>query len=210
MFGLFILLTYYFQVVLGFSPLGAGLAFLPMTLSVLASSGLVARPLLPRIAPRSIMVPGLLLAALGLALIARLGVSSDYATFVLPIEVVIGAGMGCVMVPAFSVATVGVTPREAGVASATVNVAQQVGGSVGAALLSAVAASATAKFLASTGTPGVAPSNTIRLEALVHGFGHAAQWGAGALLVAAVLAGVLIDSGKPSTQSAGQRAPRAI
>jgi hypothetical protein len=111
---------------------------------------------------------------------------------------VIGLGMGCAMVPAFSVATVGVAPRETGIAAATVNVAQQMGGSLGAALLSTIAASASAEFVAGAGAAK-------QFEALVFGFSVAATWGAAALLLAALLAGLLIDKGKPPSRAAPSR-----
>ena len=140
---------------------------------------------MPRVAPRLLMVPAALVAMAGMALLTQLHVDSGYMSLVLPAEILLGLGISSLMVPAFSIATRGVDPREAGVASATVNTAQQVGASLGTALLNTVATSATAGFAG------------VRTVALVHGFSVATAWGAGILLLAAITAGILINS-RPS------------
>src|SRR5207302_2281779 len=175
MFGAFLFLTYYLQVVLRYSPLQAGLAFLPMTLASQAGSWLIASRLMPHVPPRALMAPGAVVAAAGMGLLTQLHVDSAYLTSALPAEVLLGLGISCVMVPAFSTATHGVDPREAGVASATVNTAQQIGGSVGTAVLNTIAITATAGF--------VGP----RVSALVHGFSVATGWGVVILLMGAVV-----------------------
>jgi hypothetical protein len=206
MLGMFLLLTYYFQVVLGYSPLKAGLAFLPLTLAVAASAFGIASPLLPRVAPRMLIVPGMLVTTIGLLVLTRLDVDSSYLGLTLPAELLLGAGIGCVITPAFSVATQGVDPRETGVAAATVNTAQQVGGSIGVALVNTIAASATAAYLAGTHGPG---GHALR-TALVHGYTTAISWAAGLLLVAAVVAAVLIDAPRPAPRGhGGNTAPTA-
>jgi EmrB/QacA subfamily drug resistance transporter len=191
--GLFLFLTYELQVVLRYSPVEAGLAFLPLSAAVLLSSQVFASRLLPLVAPRVLIVPGLLVGSAAMALLSQLTVGAGYVSGVLPGEILLGLGMGCVFVPAFSLATQGVAPREAGVASAVVSTAQQVGGSVGTALLNSIAAGATAAYVAAH--PGAAPGRGT--EALVHGFAVAALWGAGTLATAAVLAAVLITAGRP-------------
>jgi len=143
MFGAFLFLTYYLQVVLRFTPLQAGLAFLPMTVASQAGSWLIASRLMPHVPPRALMAPGAVVAAAGMALLTQLHVDSNYLTLVLPAEVLLGLGISCVMVPAFSTATQRIDPREAGVASAIVNTASQIGGSLGTALLNTIAISAT-------------------------------------------------------------------
>ncbi|NTW40953.1 MAG: MFS transporter, partial [Cellulomonadaceae bacterium] len=135
MFGLFLFLTYYLQVIEGYSPVRTGLAFLPMTVGMMTGSVGIASRLLPRVAPRRIMVPGLLIAASALAYLTRIEVGSSYVLHVLPSLLFLGLGMGMTFMPAMSTATLGVEARDAGVASATVNTAQQVGGSIGIALL---------------------------------------------------------------------------
>jgi EmrB/QacA subfamily drug resistance transporter len=197
MYGVFLLLTYDFQVVLHYSPVRAGLAFLPMSVVVLSSSGAIASRLLPHVPPRTLIVPGLLVAAGGLLVLTTLSADSAYLTHILPAEILLGLGMGCVFVPAFNVATQGVDPREAGVASATANTAQQIGGSIGTALLNTIAASAATSYVASASSSAFS-----RAQALVHGYAVAAGWGAAILATGAVLAAVLINAGRPMARRA--------
>jgi len=190
MFGAFLFLTYYLQVVLRYSPVQAGLAFLPMTAASQAGSWLIAGRLVPRVPARVLMAPGALVAAAGMALLSQLQADSSYLTLVLPAEVLLGLGTSCVMVPAFSIGTLGVDRREAGVAAATVNTAQQVGGSLGTAVLNTIATSATAAYVA--GAHG-----SMSVQALVHGYSVATGWGVGILVLGAVVSGVLINAGRP-------------
>ena len=186
MFGAFLFLTYYLQTVLHYTPLQAGLAFLPLSVASQAGSWLIASRLMPYyVAPRALMAPGALVAAAGMALLTQLQPAGAYLSLVLPAEVLLGLGISCVMVPAFSTATQRVDPREAGVASATVNAASQVGGSLGTALLNTVAVSAAAGFAGA------------QAAAFVHGFSVATAWGAVILVLAALVATVLISAGRP-------------
>jgi EmrB/QacA subfamily drug resistance transporter len=204
MYGLFLLLTYYLQVVRAYSPARAGVAFLPLSVSVMVSSTVLARRLLPRVRPATLVVPGLLVAAAGLGLLTRIGLHSSYLWPVLPGEVLLGAGMGCVFVPAISSATSGVGPRDAGIASAIANTAQQFGASVGTALLNTVAAGATAGYLAARGQARAAVP-----AGLVHGYAVAAGWAAAILAAAAVMAAVLIRSGPPAPAGSPHPTPDA-
>jgi EmrB/QacA subfamily drug resistance transporter len=192
MFGAFLFITYYLQVVLRFTPLQAGLAFLPLAAASQLGSWGIASRLMPLVAPRALMAPGALVAAAGMGLLTLVQAGGGYFSHVLPAEVLLGAGIACVMVPAFSTATQRVDPREAGVASATVSTAQQVGGSVGVALLNTLAASATAAYLASHG------GASVRSLGLVQGYAVAAGWGAAILALAGLAAAVLIDAGRPA------------
>ena len=186
MFGAFLFLTYYLQVVFRFTPLQAGLAFLPMTIASQAGSWLIASRLMPYLPPRALMAPGAAVAAAGMALLTQLHTDSAYLSLVLPAEVLLGLGISCVMVPAFSTATHGIDPREAGVASAAVNAAQQIGGSLGTAALNTIAISATAGYAGP------------RAAALVHGFSVATGWGTAILLISALAAALLITAPGPS------------
>lgn len=190
MYGLFLLLTYDFQVVLRYSPVRAGLAFLPLSAAVLASSTLISRALLPLLAPRWLMAPGLFVAAIGMTTLTSLQAGSGYAAHILPAEILLGLGMGAVFVPAFSTATLAVEPREAGVASAVAGTAQQIGASVGTALLNTIAAAATVSYLA-------AHVHSPLPAALVHGYARAAGWAAAILLVAALTVGLLVTARPP-------------
>jgi hypothetical protein len=188
MYGLFLLLTYDFQVVLHYTPVRAGLSFLPLSAAVLVSSTTVSQALLPRIPPRALMAPGLLVGAAGMATLALLHVGDSYALHVLPAELLLGLGMGAVFVPAFSTATLGVAPRDTGVASAVASTSQQIGASVGTALLNTLAAAATAAYLATHG-------HIVTAAALVHGFAMAAAWAALILVAAALAVGLLVTAG---------------
>jgi EmrB/QacA subfamily drug resistance transporter len=173
--GMFLMLTYHFQVVLGYSPLRTGLAFLPMTLAVAASSYGIASRLMDRFPARQLVAPGLLVAATGLALLTSLDPSSGYLTVILPAQVLVGAGIGCVFTPSIGVVTSGIDRRQAGVAAATANTAMQIGGSLGTALLNSIAVHATRDY---SGPP---------VAALVHGFATATGWAAAGLAAAAAL-----------------------
>ena len=172
------------------APAGQRLAFLPLSAAVLASSTLISRALLPRLAPRWLMVPGLAIGAVGMATLTGLHAGAGYAAHILPAEILLGLGMGAVFVPAFSTATLGVGQRDAGVASAVAGTAQQIGASVGTALLNTIAAAATASYLGTH--PQSAPAT-----ALVHGYARASGWAAVVLLVAAAAVGRLVTTGPP-------------
>src|SRR5947209_8665636 len=189
MFGAYLFLTYDFQVVMHYTPLQAGLAFLPITVASQAGSWLIPRRLMPLTPPRRLMAPGPLVAAAGLVLLTQLHAGSSFVSVVLPAELLLGLGLSTAMVPAFSVATHGVDPREAGGASATVNAAQQVGASLGVAVLNTIAASATAAYLGP------------RTEAVLHGFAQATGWGAAIMVLSAVVAALLVRAPRPSRQA---------
>jgi EmrB/QacA subfamily drug resistance transporter len=197
MLGAFLFLTYYLQVVLRFTPVQAGLAFLPITLASQVGSWVIAARLMPRLPARYLMAPGALVAAAGMGLLTQVQVDSNYLTLVLPAEVLLGVGTSCVMVPAFSIGTLGVDRREAGIAAATVNTFQQIGGSLGVAVLNTIAASATAAYIA------VNSNERVRIESIVHGYSVATEWGAAILLLGAVVAAALIHAGKPSSPPHG-------
>jgi len=203
MFGAFLFITYYLQVVRGFSPLLTGVSFLPITVASQLGSWLIARRLMPRVRPRTLMAPGLLVAAAGMALLTQLSTDSAYWTTVLPAELLLGFGISCAMVPAYSTATIGVDQRQAGVAAAVITASQQIGASIGIALLNTVAAGATVSVLAPSGVVTTAS----RAAALVHGYSVACIWGAAALAMGALVAGVLINA--PSPRGAHAAAPSA-
>lgn len=187
LFGFFLFITYYMQVVLGYSPVQAGLAFLPLTGATVVGASVIAAQLLHRTGPRPLIVVGLLLTAGGMGALTQIQADTDavYLTYLLPTQLAIGLGMGLVMMPAMSTATVTVAGEDAGVASAMVNAAQQVGGALGTALLNTVAALATASMLAS----GVEAGST---EAAVHGYTTGLMVASVILLATAALAaGVL-------------------
>ncbi|OIJ67524.1 MFS transporter [Streptomyces mangrovisoli] len=207
MFGLFLFMTYYFQGILGYSPVRSGLAFLPMSAMIIIGSTQISARLLPTTPPRRLMVPGMLLAAAGLGVLTQLGVDSAYATHVLPAELLLGLGMGLTFMPVFSTATHGVRPQDAGVTSAMVNTSQQVGGSLGTALLNTIATSATTTYV---GTHLTDPSRKAQVlsEGIVHGYTQAIWWGVGAMLIAAVVSGLLVVA-RPNGHGAPEGAAAA-
>jgi EmrB/QacA subfamily drug resistance transporter len=205
MFGLFLFLTYYMQIVKGYSPVRSGLAFLPFTAGMITGSTQIAARLMHRVPARYLMVPGLLLAAVGMGLLTQLSVDSSFVTLVLPAELLISLGLGSTMMPAMNIATTGVSPQDAGVASALVNTAQQVGGSIGTALLNTIAATATTTYVVAHAHGR--PSRSLVAAGQVHGFTVAIWWGVGIILLAAVLVAVLIN-GKRNSREARSPQPR--
>jgi len=200
MFGLFLFLTYYLQLVLGYSALKSGLAFLPMVAAMVVGSTQIGTRLMLRVRPRLLMAPGFLVAAVGMGILAQIKVDSSYATVLLPGLVLMGLGMGTAFMPAMSMATHGVRPEDAGVASAMVNTSQQVGGSIGTALLNTLAASATTTWIASHAKGAADLKNQLFInEAAVHGYSVAIYWATAILVLAAVLAYVLINAGVQNT-----------
>lgn len=197
-YGMSLLLTYHFQVVLHYPPLRAGLAFLPLTAAVSASAYAIASRALPHVPARTLIVPGLLVAAGGLALLSRLHPSSGYLGVILPAQLLLGLGIGCVVTPAISVATTGVPPREAGVAAAVANTAMQIGGSLGTAVLNTVAVAATTTYLAGHRQPPGAAG-------LVHGYTTATAVAAVLLAVVALVAWATIRTGARPRPHGGVR-----
>jgi EmrB/QacA subfamily drug resistance transporter len=202
MFAVFLFLTYYLQQTLAYSPVKAGLAFMPMVGVLIATSTTSSTALLPRFGPRLLVTTGMLLAATGMVLLTQLGAQSTYGAHVLPGLLVLGLGLGLVFAPAINTATLGVDRADAGVASATVNTAQQVGGSLGTALLNTVATTATTTFLA-----GKAASPGVVANATVHGYTTAFWWAAAIFAVGAVICGALLRPGRPSLDPAAELAP---
>ena len=189
-FAVFMFLTYYMQQNLGFSPVLNGVAFLPLTAMIIVSAGVASTRLMPRFGPRPLIATGMVLGAAGMAYLTRLGVHSSYATAVLPSLAALGLGFGLIFAPALSTATLGVEPEDAGVASALVNANQQVGGSIGIALLSTISASAMTSFLAGThATPGLIAAAT------VHGYTTAFAVSAGMFATGALVALLLFRPG---------------
>jgi EmrB/QacA subfamily drug resistance transporter len=180
LFAMFLFLTYYFQVNLGYTPLKSGFAFLPFSIGIIFTAGAVSN-ILPRTGPKPLMVIGSIMAVVGL--LTFLGISEDAAwlVHVLPGELLMSIGLGLVFVPLSSIALVGVADHDAGVASAMLNTSQQVGGSLGTALLSTFYASTVTGYL----TDHVkAPADVKRLTPLAFIEGYHVAFLAGAVLLA--------------------------
>lgn len=193
LFAMFLFLTYYFQLNLGYSPLKAGFAFLPFSGGIIVAAGL-ASSLLPRVGPKPLMVTGLALATVGIFYLTQLDQQSSWVSHVLPAEIVMSVGLALVFVPLSSLSLFGVEPRDAGVASAVLNTTQQVGGSLGTALLNTLYASAVANYLVSN-RPGSAGLQSFKFDAYLHGYRVAFVVG-GALLAAALLVIIVMVNAK--------------
>ncbi|HYN75052.1 MAG TPA: MFS transporter [Candidatus Limnocylindria bacterium] len=191
LFGMFLFLTYYFQATLGYSALKSGFAFLPFSLGIIVSAG-IASQMLPKSGPRWLATGGLVSAAVGMAWLTQITPDTAYVTHVLPAMLLISLGMGFVFVPLSATALFGVQSHDAGVASAVLNSAQQIGGSLGTALLNTIAATATASFLIAN--PGL---DSIQ-DGLVTGYTTAFWVGAALLAAAAVVVAVTITADKHS------------
>jgi predicted MFS family arabinose efflux permease len=160
LFGMFFFLTLYFQQVLGFSALKTGVAYLPLSLTLIAASGVASR-FVDRFTPKPILVIGLLISTVGFVVLTTVSGHGDYASHVVPAMIILGIGMGMSFVPVTIAGTSGVAPEDSGLASGLLNTTQQVGGSLGLAILSSVATSRTTSALHS----GLALP-----AALTHGF----------------------------------------
>jgi EmrB/QacA subfamily drug resistance transporter len=182
MFAMFFFATLYVQQVLGYSPLKAGLAFLPVTAGIMLGAGLAQKGI-QVLGPRLQVVVGIVLAASGMFYLSALPWNGSYAADLLPGLLLIAVGMGLTFVPITLMATTGVADSDAGLASGLLNTAQQVGGALGLAVLSTVAADHTSSAIQGLGH---APSATDRTSALVGGFTTAFTVG-GVLMVAGAI-----------------------
>ncbi|MFD1815181.1 DHA2 family efflux MFS transporter permease subunit [Rhodococcus gannanensis] len=191
MFAVFLFLTFYLQTILMYSPIVTGVAFLPMVAGMVISATTSTGVLLPRFGPRPLITGGLLLGAAGLAVLAQLEIDSSYAPHILPGLVLLGLGMGMVFAPGMQGAITGVDPDDAGVASATVNTMQQVGGSIGTALLSTVAATAAADYVA-----GHAAGPQTPALAAVASYTTTFWWAAAIFVGGAIVSVFLLPAGK--------------
>jgi EmrB/QacA subfamily drug resistance transporter len=193
--GMFLFLTYYFQENLGYSALKTGFAFLPFSIGIIVAAT-AASKILPRTGPRPPMVGGFLAAIVGLLWLTQIGAHTSYALHTLPAEILIALGMGMAFVPMSSSALFGVGDHDAGVASATLNTTQQIGGSLGTSLLNTVYATAVAGYLATH------VHNKVTEEAAqIHGYTLGFTISAGLMLVAAASAFFLVNASREDMEA---------
>jgi EmrB/QacA subfamily drug resistance transporter len=188
MFAIFFFATLYVQQVLHLSPVQAGLGFLPLTAGIVVASA-AAQRIIARFGVRPVLLVGMTTAALGLLLMSFLSPDGSYASDVLPGLSVLSVGLGLTFVPLTLIATTNVQPEDAGLASGLFNTSQQVGGALGLAILSTLAANRTANEL---GGLGHAPSAHEQASALVEGFKVAFVSGAGLMMVGVLLISLLV------------------
>jgi MFS family permease len=191
MFAWFFLSALYLQLVLGYTPLEVGLAFLPANLIMAVFSLGLSAKLVMRFGIRVPLATGLFLASLGLLLFARAPVEGTFALDVLPSMILLGVGAGMAFNPVFLAAMSDVAPDEAGLASGVVNTSFMMGGALGLAVLASLAASRTDTLLA---------SGEDRLTALTGGYNLAFFVGAIFALTAAVLGGALLRVATPASE----------
>ncbi len=191
LFAMFLFLSYYFQYNLGYSALKSGIAFLPFSLGVIVTSGVVSS-LLPRTGPKPLMLIGLAMGAIGLGSFTSISDTSSWISSVLPGELLMSVGLALVLVPLSSLALTGVSDDDAGVASAVLNSTQQIGASLGTALLNTFYASAVTAYVVAH---QLSPS-AFNPPAAIHGY-HVAFWiGVGLIAAAFVAVLVLVNAGK--------------
>jgi EmrB/QacA subfamily drug resistance transporter len=204
MFGVFLFLVYYMQVTLGYSAVTSGLAMLPMVALSGTMAGLGNTKLMPRLGPKPMVIAGMLLNAAGMVWLTRIGAHSGYAPALLGPLMVTGAGMGLIFGMVAATGTFGVAPHDAGVASASINTGQQLGGSIGTALLNTIAAGAATGYLADH-LRGRPTPQVVQLAA-IHGYTTVFWWCAGIFAAGAVICGALLRPG-PLTRPGDTPAP---
>src|SRR3954453_5375881 len=184
LFGMFFFCTLYLQQVLGFGALKTGLSYLPFSLTLIGASALASR-LVDRFTPKPVLVTGLFVTTVGFALLTRGTGHGDYASHVLPALVILGIGLGMSFVPITIAATTGVATEDSGLASGLLNTTQQVGGSLGLAILSSVSTSRVTSAL---------DGGSALPAALTHGFKGAFIVGAVFCALALVVALALLPA----------------
>ena len=191
LFSMFLFLGLYLQVILGYSPLRSGFAFLPFTAGIIVFAG-IASTLLPKVGPKPLMVPGLIAAGIGLLMLTRITPDTSSLTHVVPSLLIMSSGMALVFIPLTSTSLHAVSHHDTGVASAMLNTSQQIGGSLGTALLNTVAATASATFA----TAHTELGKMVQPFAMTHGFTVAFKVSAGLLFVGAIVLFFFINIGK--------------
>jgi sugar phosphate permease len=182
------------QDTLGFSPVKTGVAFLPLVFGLAGMAQVSNRILLPRVGPKVIVPIGLLADAVAMYFLHLVGLHSSYATHVFPYLILLGLGFGLSLAPSFSTGTLGLRPHDAGVGSAALNTSQQVGGSIGTALLNTLAAGAASAYLVGK---VATPANLA--TAALHSYTTAFMWSALIFVAGAVIAGLVLRRGNLQT-----------
>jgi EmrB/QacA subfamily drug resistance transporter len=201
LFGVSLFLAYYLQNTLGYSPLRTGVAFLPLVLAIALSATVASARLLAKVGPRPLVPAGMILGMLGMILFTKLTVHADYVGNVLPGLIVTGLGLGLIFAPATASATAAIRPADAGTASALVNTSQQIGGSVGTALLNTLAVSARMHAMPLKANAASASSYGYEVaKATVHGYAVAFWWSAAFFGVGALVTFALLESGVPELE----------
>ena len=197
LFSMFFFISLYMQQVLGYDPLEAGLAYLPLAFGIIVSAG-VASQLVTRFGVRPVLVTGLILTAIGLLWFSQISVGGSYVGDILFPSLLAAFGLGFAFVPMTIAAVAGVEPHEAGLASGLINTSQQVGGALGLAVLAAIANSR---------RESLTEAGTALPTALTEGFQVALTVGAGFAVVGAILALLLVGRGDREESVSGEAVP---
>ena len=193
LFAMFVFLSYYMQEVLGFSAMKTGIAFLPFAIGLVLAAG-ASTSMVPKLGPRIPMTLGLVLSAVGMAWLTQIGVHTSFLTHVMPQEILMSVGLGLAFPALSSTALINVQNRDSGVASALVNTTQQIGGSLGTALLNTVAATIAASYIVAHGVRHAEAG-------VVHGYSVAFAISAGLLALGAIVSAVFISARKADLPS---------
>jgi len=193
LFAMFVFLSYYMQEVLGFSAMKTGIAFLPFAIGLVLAAG-ASTSMVPKLGPRIPMTLGLVLSAVGMAWLTQIGVHTSFLTHVMPQEILMSVGLGLAFPALSSTALINVQNRDSGVASALVNTTQQIGGSLGTALLNTVAATIAASYIVAHGVRHAEAG-------VVHGYSVAFAISAGLLALGAIVSAVFISARKTDLPS---------
>lgn len=206
--GMFLFMTFYLQQTQHYSPLKTGVAYLPFSGGIIVAAGISAQ-LLPRVGPRILMTVGGILATASMVWLTQLNATSSYVTGILPAFIGMSLGMGLLFVPLSATALSGVENHDAGVASAMVNTTQQVGGSLGTALLNTIFTTVVASFAVAHGTSAAA-----QVDGAIHGYNIAFTASAILLAIAGLLAALFIrrpaDMLATDETPAEEREPAAV
>ncbi|RMI31773.1 MFS transporter [Nocardia stercoris] len=195
MFAMFINLSYYMQVTLGYTSLKTGLLFLPFPAGIMVSAG-VASSLLPKVGPRPLMIAGSLFGIAGLLYMGQLELGDSYVAHVMPAMIIIALGMGMLFVSMQTTALHQVEAKDSGVASALLNAAQQVGGAIGTALLTTISVQVAKRYVTNHAGDGMSPHELMQ-RASIHSYDVAFLIGAGFFLAAGLIVALMVRD-KPS------------
>jgi EmrB/QacA subfamily drug resistance transporter len=207
MFAVFLFLTYYLQGILHYSAVKSGLAFLPMTGMIIVVASLGSAVLVTKVSSKILIPLGMAMATVGLFILTHISLGGNYVSVVLPATMILGAGLGLVFAPGFNLAVLGVEARDAGVASAAVNVMQQIGGSVGTSLFNTIAGSVVASYLVAHlagAKSGSAAYQLAQNSAQLHSYTVAFWIAAAVFLGGAIVSAFVLRSGV--AQSEGEPA----